>query len=110
MKLTLNHSLRNLYSEHDKGKEKIADDGNLSMRNPEDGDSSLILFLKLLNKPLFPRNNAHLEQVMTLVQVIIFTVASKLQNESPAEQPMDSNQVLRVSTALETAERAVTLT
>ncbi|GAB2297126.1 E3 ubiquitin-protein ligase upl1 [Dionaea muscipula] len=49
-------------------------------------------------------------QVMTLVQVIIFTAASKLQNESPAEQAMDSNQVLRVSAALETAERAVTLT
>ncbi|GAB2273196.1 E3 ubiquitin-protein ligase upl1 [Dionaea muscipula] len=80
------------------------------MRNPEDGDSSLILFLKLLNKPLFLHSNAHLEQVLTLVQVIIFTAASKLQNESPAEQPMDSNQVLRVSTALETVERAVTFT
>lgn len=49
----------------DKGKEKIVE-GGLSPKllgNSLDGDVPLILFLKLLNRPLFLRSNAHLEQV-----------------------------------------------
>lgn len=58
------------YSEtKDKGKEKILD-GEASSEpqaNLKIGDVPLILFLKLLNRPLFLRSTAHLEQVKELL-------------------------------------------
>lgn len=49
----------------DKGKEKIVEGGlpSISLGNSLDGDIPLILFLKLLNRPLFLRSTPHLEQV-----------------------------------------------
>jgi hypothetical protein len=52
-----------LETKMDKGKEKI-DDGGDSLKSLGDTDDiPLILFLKLLNRPLFLRSTAHLEQV-----------------------------------------------
>ena len=52
-------------SKKDKGKEKIVEAGFASkpLGSSLDGDVPLILFLKLLNRPLFQRSTAHLEQV-----------------------------------------------
>ncbi|XP_052178127.1 E3 ubiquitin-protein ligase UPL1 isoform X2 [Diospyros lotus] len=78
------------YSEikKDKGKEKIGEVGELS--NPSDsfqtGDVPLILFLKLLSQPLFLHSSALLEQVMGLVQVVVYTASSKLDCQSHSEQ------------------------
>lgn len=48
-----------------KGKEKIMDGAASTepLGNLEGGDVPLVLFLKLLNRPLFLRSTAHLEQV-----------------------------------------------
>lgn len=43
---------------NDKGKEKVEDEDHI-----KDGDIPLILFFKLLNKPLFLHSASHLEQV-----------------------------------------------
>lgn len=54
------------YSEtkKDKGKEKIVEGASSNpLGNSQKGDVPLILFLKLLNRPLFLRSIAHLEQV-----------------------------------------------
>lgn len=54
------------YSEtNDKGKEKILDGDASSepLGGLQDGHVPLVLFLKLLNRPLFLRSTAHLEQV-----------------------------------------------
>jgi hypothetical protein len=50
-------------SKKDKGKEKIVEGGFAPLGNSLDVDVPLILFLKLLNRPLFLRSTAHLEQV-----------------------------------------------
>jgi E3 ubiquitin-protein ligase HUWE1 len=47
----------------DKGKEKIDDGGDSLKPLGDTDDFPLILFLKLLNRPLFLRSTAHLEQV-----------------------------------------------
>ncbi|CAA6672443.1 unnamed protein product [Spirodela intermedia] len=39
----------------------------------------LVLFLKLLNRPLFLRSNAHLEQVMSLIQVVVNNAVSRIE-------------------------------
>lgn len=53
----------------DKGKE-IIEEGSFSSKplgNTQDGDIPLILLLKLLNRPLFLRSTAHLEQVRQML-------------------------------------------
>jgi hypothetical protein len=52
-------------SKKDKGEEKIVEGGFASkpLGNSLDVDVLLILFLKLLNRKLFLRSTAHLEQV-----------------------------------------------
>lgn len=47
-----------LENKKDKGKEKIEEGGTT-----QDGDIPLILFLKLLNRPIFLHSTSHLEQV-----------------------------------------------
>ncbi|KAG8636924.1 hypothetical protein MANES_15G059000v8 [Manihot esculenta] len=66
----------------DKGKEKIEGGGDQPEPVVNVDDVPLILFLKLLNRPLFLRSSAHLEQVMGLLQVVIYTAASKLECRS----------------------------
>ncbi|KAG7953992.1 hypothetical protein I3843_12G138000 [Carya illinoinensis] len=78
----------------DKGKEKIVEGlSSIPLGSSLDGDIPLILFLKLLNRPLFLRSTAHLEQVMGLLQVVVYTAASKLeyqpQSETATENTLD---------------------
>ncbi|KAM1806044.1 hypothetical protein ACFX11_029236 [Malus domestica] len=70
----------------DKGKEKIGEAGSSKTSgNTQDADIPLILFLKLLNRPHFVHSTAHLEQVMGLLQVVVYTSASKLEGQSQSE-------------------------
>ncbi|KAL5803856.1 hypothetical protein ACOSQ3_030656 [Xanthoceras sorbifolium] len=90
------------YSEtKDKGKEKILDGETSSehQENLEDGIVPLILFLKLLNRPLFLRSTAHLEQVMDLVKEIVDKAASKLECRSLSEPATENPQKLPINEA-----------
>ncbi|XP_011044918.1 PREDICTED: E3 ubiquitin-protein ligase UPL1-like isoform X2 [Populus euphratica] len=76
----------------DKGKEKIGD-GDNSLEPLGDTDNvPLILFLKLLNRPLFLHSTTHLEQVMGLLQVVVFTAASKLDSHAQSGQARETSQ------------------
>ncbi|XXG72650.1 hypothetical protein AAC387_Pa07g1701 [Persea americana] len=69
-----------LETKNEKGKEKVIDEMS-PLDQPEissKGDIPLILFLKLLSRPLFLRSSAHLEQVMGLLQVVVNNAASKV--------------------------------
>ncbi|KAJ7969420.1 E3 ubiquitin-protein ligase UPL1 [Quillaja saponaria] len=85
----------------EKGKEKIMEGEPLSKPsgNSRAWDIPLILFLKLLNRPLLLRSTSHLEQVMGLVQVVVFTAATKLECQSQSEQAVTNTQNLPVSEA-----------
>lgn len=57
-------SPKHLEAKKDKGKEKILGGASsIASGNSQKGDVPLILLLKLLNRPLFLRSGAHLEQV-----------------------------------------------
>ncbi|GAB4845935.1 E3 ubiquitin-protein ligase upl1 [Ancistrocladus abbreviatus] len=95
-----------LETKGDKGKEKIEEDGAFSiLGNCLDGNTPIVLFLKLLNRPLLLHSIAHLEQVMGLIQVIIYTAASKLENQSLSEQVIDTAEDVPVRTASEDVQR-----
>ncbi|KZV53708.1 hypothetical protein F511_38118 [Dorcoceras hygrometricum] len=66
---------------NDKGKDKIiGDEHNLSLsESSHNGDAPLILLLRLLSQPLCLRSIAHLEQVMGLLQVVVFAAAAKVE-------------------------------
>ncbi|CAK9145061.1 unnamed protein product [Ilex paraguariensis] len=85
-----------LETKKDKGKEKIVELGysSDSLGGSRKGDVPVILFLKLLSQPLFLRSIAHLEQVMGLLQVVVYTAASKLDCQSNSEQAVVSSQNL----------------
>ncbi|XP_051125493.1 E3 ubiquitin-protein ligase UPL1 isoform X2 [Andrographis paniculata] len=55
-------------------------------RGLQKGDIPLILLLKLLSQPLFLRSIAHLEQVMGLLQVVVYAAASKADIRSNTEE------------------------
>ncbi|KAI0492443.1 hypothetical protein KFK09_026716 [Dendrobium nobile] len=83
---------------------------SLTLESSQKGDAPLVLFLKLLNKPLFLRSNAHLEQVMALIQVIVDNAVAKINCHPPSviaagrsETQADStpSNSLRDSTILE---------
>ncbi|TXG67972.1 hypothetical protein EZV62_009247 [Acer yangbiense] len=95
-------SLSPKYSEtKGKGKEKILDGETSSEHqgNFEDGIVPLILYLKLLNRPLFLRSTAHLEQVMGLLGVIVNKAASKLECQSLSEPATENPQKLPTNEA-----------
>lgn len=79
-----------------KGKEKVGeiDLPPNSILETEEGSIPLILLLKLLNRPLFRRSIAHVEQVMGLLQVVVYTAASRLESLSLPEQVLDDSQNL----------------
>ncbi|XP_039689425.1 E3 ubiquitin-protein ligase UPL1 isoform X3 [Medicago truncatula] len=83
-----------------KGKEKV-NEGGSSPKSFGDhaGAVPLVLFLKLLNRPLFLRSTAHLEQVMGLIQVVVDTAASKLESQSQSEKAIADTQNLSVNEA-----------
>ncbi|KAM3302623.1 E3 ubiquitin-protein ligase UPL1 [Capsicum chacoense] len=80
-----------LETKRDKGKEKIVggDSSVVPFGSSNKRDIPLILFLKLLNQPLFLRSIAHLEQVMGLLQVVVYTAASKMECQSHSEETVD---------------------
>ncbi|OVA20116.1 Ubiquitin-associated domain/translation elongation factor EF-Ts [Macleaya cordata] len=83
----------------EKGKEKILE-GTASPNPPETsrkGDIPLILLLKLLNRPLFLRSNAHLEQVMGLLQVVVNKAALKVEYQTHSGQPAANSQAQPVN-------------
>ncbi|KAI6688704.1 hypothetical protein NL676_025532 [Syzygium grande] len=76
-----------------KGKEKIVEEGASSDGcQIQDGDVPLVLFLKLLNRSLFSRGTTHFEQVLGLLQVVVYNAASKLESQSQSEQVMNEPQ------------------
>ncbi|CAL1384749.1 unnamed protein product [Linum trigynum] len=64
----------------DKGKGKLEDGSALYNPCGDTDDVPLILFLKLLDRPLFFRSTAHLEQVMGLLQVVVYTAVSNIES------------------------------
>lgn len=85
----------------EKGKEKVIE-GEPSSKlsgSSQALDVPLVLFLKLLNRPLFLRSTAHLEQVMGLIQVLVVTAASKLESQSQSEKAMTNSQNLAANEA-----------
>ncbi|CAN0915763.1 E3 ubiquitin-protein ligase UPL1 [Linum grandiflorum] len=72
----------------DKGKGKVEDGGG------DTDDVPLILFLKLLDRPLFFRSTAHLEQVMGLLQVVVYAAASNLESQSQLGHVTDDSRKL----------------
>nr|GMC47383.1 E3 ubiquitin-protein ligase UPL1 [Ipomoea batatas] len=73
-------------SNNKKGKEKMVIGGDSSNSFiSSNGDVPLVTFLKLLSQPVFTRSIAHLEQVMGLLRVIVYTAASKLDSHSHSE-------------------------
>ncbi|KAJ6886418.1 E3 ubiquitin-protein ligase UPL1-like isoform X1 [Populus alba x Populus x berolinensis] len=76
----------------DKGKEKIGDGDNSLKPLGNTDNVPLILFLKLLNRPLFLHSTTHLEQVMGLLQVVVFTAASKLDSHAQSGQARETSQ------------------
>lgn len=62
-------------STKDKGKAKVFEGGaSVDSGDCQDGNVPLILFLKLLNRPLFLRSTSHLEQVIVLFRLILLRV------------------------------------
>ncbi|RVW50069.1 E3 ubiquitin-protein ligase UPL1 [Vitis vinifera] len=85
----------------DKCKEKIVEGG--VSPNPsgssQQGDVPLILFLKLLDRPISLQSIAHLDQVMNLLQVVVNSAASKLECQTQSEQATDDSQNLPANEA-----------
>ncbi|KAH6778608.1 LOW protein: E3 ubiquitin ligase-like protein [Perilla frutescens var. frutescens] len=67
-----------------KGKDKII--GGYVSGSSENKDVPLILLLRLLSEPLFLRSIPHLEQVMGLLQVVVYAAASKVDIQSNTEE------------------------
>ncbi|KAE9610601.1 putative aminoacyltransferase, E1 ubiquitin-activating enzyme [Lupinus albus] len=85
---------------NEKGKEKvIKGEPSPEPSGTRAEDVPLILFLKLLNRPLFLRSTAHLEQVMGLIQVVVDNAASELESQSQSEKEMVNTQDLLVNEA-----------
>ncbi|KAL5205547.1 hypothetical protein ABZP36_033756 [Zizania latifolia] len=56
------------------------------IQTSSDGYTPILLFLKLLNKPLFLRSRVYLEQVMCLLDVVVSNAASKVDYPPRSEQ------------------------
>ncbi|XP_026392926.1 E3 ubiquitin-protein ligase UPL1-like isoform X1 [Papaver somniferum] len=88
---------------NDKGKGKLIEGTDVpnQLEASQAGDIPLILLLKLLSRPLFLRSNAHLEQVMGLLQVVVFKAALRLECETQSEQPAATSQAEPVNEGAE---------
>ncbi|KAI3466413.1 hypothetical protein Pfo_023076 [Paulownia fortunei] len=80
----VNHSK----GKNDKSKDKIiGEEHHLSLSGSSQNlDVPLLLLLKLLSQPLFLRSIGHLEQVMGLLQVVVYAAASKVDIQSNNEE------------------------
>ncbi|XP_022932377.1 E3 ubiquitin-protein ligase UPL1 isoform X1 [Cucurbita moschata] len=93
-------NLSSTFMETKKGKEKVVA-GLLSsnLKNCRAGIVPLVLFLKLLNRPLFLRSVVRLEQVMCLLQVVVHIASSKLEHQSRSEHRTGNPPILPVNEA-----------
>ncbi|PWA93315.1 Armadillo [Artemisia annua] len=89
----LNNRRNGLGFDRQTGKEKVVEGREISHPVGSEGDIPILLFVKLLKQPLFLRSIAHLEQVMGLLQVVVYTAASKLESQSHTEKLVASSQV-----------------
>ncbi|XP_075495888.1 E3 ubiquitin-protein ligase UPL1-like [Primulina tabacum] len=88
----------------DKGKEKFTgEEHHLSLsESSQNGDVPLILLLRLLSQPLCLRSISHLEQVMGLLQVVVFAAAAKVEcKSSVAETACQTENVSGDETAID---------
>ncbi|XP_077221899.1 LOW protein: E3 ubiquitin ligase-like protein isoform X2 [Tasmannia lanceolata] len=94
--VTVPPSLPHSEAKKDKGKEKIAEGMAFPslLETSQNGDVPLILFLKLLKRPLFLRSSAHLEKVMGLLQVVVNNAASKVDSHLLSGQSVANSQTL----------------
>ncbi|XP_062199173.1 E3 ubiquitin-protein ligase UPL1-like isoform X2 [Phragmites australis] len=69
-----------------------------------EGYTPILLFLKLLNKPLFLRSRVYLEQVMCLLEVIVNNAASKVDYPPRSAQFANSSDVELVNGAASQAQ------
>ncbi|KAK4767786.1 hypothetical protein SAY87_002927 [Trapa incisa] len=84
---------RYLESKSYKGKEKVIE-GVPSVGSQDNKiEVPLVIFLKLLNRPLFSRSTTHFEQVLGLIQVVVYDAAKRLESQSQSEQKPDSAMV-----------------
>lgn len=73
--------------EGEKSKENLLEEKDLSdVESSSKSDIPIILFLKLLNRPLFLRSSAHLEQVMGLLQVVVNNAVAKVDSQIQSGQ------------------------
>ncbi|KAL6012653.1 hypothetical protein ACLOJK_003142 [Asimina triloba] len=82
-------------ADQSRGKAVMVIEDDAKERKPaQKGDFSIVLLLGLLNQPLYFRSVAHLEQLLHLLDVIIYSVESNSSpsnsSEVPPEQPSDS--------------------
>ncbi|XP_038903258.1 E3 ubiquitin-protein ligase UPL1 isoform X2 [Benincasa hispida] len=97
---TVPEDLSSTYMETKKGKEKVVEGlPSSNLKTCQAGNVPLVLFLKLLNRPLFLRSVVHLEQVMRLLQVVVYTASSKLEHQSRSEQGTGNSPMLPVDEA-----------
>ncbi|ONK82067.1 uncharacterized protein A4U43_C01F35780 [Asparagus officinalis] len=71
-------------SKKERGKEKLCAK-DLLVESFSKFDIPLILFLRLLSRPLFLRSCAHLEQVMGLLQVVVNNAVARIDSLPPSE-------------------------
>ncbi|CAL5075279.1 unnamed protein product [Urochloa decumbens] len=66
---------------------------SLDMKPSSEGYTPILLFLKLLNKPLFLRSRVYLEQVMCLLEVVVNNAASQIDYPPRSVQIANSSDV-----------------
>ncbi|CAN6217066.1 unnamed protein product [Urochloa humidicola] len=85
-------SLNSLTLQH--SKEISQESPSLDMKQPSsEGYTPILLFLKLLNKPLFLRSRVYLEQVMCLLEVVVNNAASQIDYPPRPAQIANSSDV-----------------
>ncbi|CAN6195336.1 unnamed protein product [Urochloa humidicola] len=85
-------SLNSLTLQH--SKERSQESPSLDMKQPSsEGYTPILLFLKLLNKPLFLRSRVYLEQVMCLLEVVVNNAASQIDYPPHPAQIANSSDV-----------------
>ncbi|KAK4751569.1 hypothetical protein SAY87_005051 [Trapa incisa] len=86
-------SSRYLESKSYKGKEKVIEGVTSVGSQDEKIEVPLVIFLKLLNRPLFSRSTTHFEQVLGLIQVVVYDAATRLESQSQSEQKTGSAKI-----------------
>lgn len=91
--LTSDSPSKHVDAKDEKGKEKFFEAKySLDVESSSNSDIPIVLFLKLLNRPLFLRSSAHLEQVMGLLQVVVNNAVAKVDSQLQSEQAADTSE------------------